>query len=335
MAVNANLYASFIFIQEMTMPNPLLLTRSEIRQVAAWPVLLQAVRAALLLREENQAATPVSGQITMPNALLHLKGGAVFEPGALSVKANIRPHGGNANGAVLLFDTKAGRISAILDSADITAMRTAALASLAAQSLARPGPASLAILGAGPVAAQVAAALPLFLPLTRLHVWSRSSVRAQLLAECAALPAEVHASPEEAARNADIVVTATPARASFLEAGGLRDGALVLALGADSPGKRELGSSVLAEATIVADQREDVLKVGESSYLPPAETHRVRAELGAILAGKSPAPAATGADSRFLVFDSVGSATVDTTVCAAIVALATEQGLGTAFDFSR
>ncbi len=316
------------------MSSPLLLTRSEIRQVAAWPVLLEAVRTALLLREANQVAPAVSGQITMPGGLLHLKAGAVFEPGALSVKANIRPHGGQANGAVLLFDTKAGQLSAILDSADITAMRTAALASLAAQSLSRPGPVSLAILGAGPVAAQIAAAMPLFLPLTRLHVWSRSAERAQLLAERATLPAEVHEFPEAAAHAADIVVTATPARASFLEAGALRDGALILALGADSPGKRELGSSVLAEATIIADQREDVLKVGESSYLPPEQTHRVSAELGTILAGKLSVPALRDA-ARFLVFNSVGSATVDTTVCAAIVALAIEQGLGTAFDFSK
>jgi ornithine cyclodeaminase/alanine dehydrogenase-like protein (mu-crystallin family) len=54
-----------------------------------------------------------------------LKTGAVFDPGVISVKANLRPEDGAATGIVALFDTKSGQVAAILDSADITAMRTA------------------------------------------------------------------------------------------------------------------------------------------------------------------------------------------------------------------
>ena len=57
-----------------------------------------------------------------------------------------------------MFDTKAGQVAAILDSADVTAMRTAALAALAVQTLGTPGPKRLALLGAGPVAARIAEA---------------------------------------------------------------------------------------------------------------------------------------------------------------------------------
>ena len=85
------------------MSSPLLLTRSDIRSLVSWPALMQAVREALLLREAQQVATPVSGQVTMPTALLHLKAGAVFDPGVISVKANLRPEGGAATGIVALF----------------------------------------------------------------------------------------------------------------------------------------------------------------------------------------------------------------------------------------
>src|ERR1700722_8401007 len=112
------------------MSSPLLLTRSDVRSLVSWPALMQAVREALLLREAQQVATTVSGQVTMPTAL-HLKVGAVFDPGVISVKANLRPEGGAATGIVALFDTKSGQVAAILDSADVTAMRTAALAALA------------------------------------------------------------------------------------------------------------------------------------------------------------------------------------------------------------
>ena len=105
-------------------------------------------------------------------------------------------------------------------------------------------------------------------------------------------------------------------------------------MGADSPGKRELGASVLEAAQIIADQREDVLKVGESAYLPADGAHRIVAELGALLAGGMtiPAPAAQGA--RFRVFDSVGSAIIDATVSRSIVALAQARGLGKMFNFA-
>jgi ornithine cyclodeaminase/alanine dehydrogenase-like protein (mu-crystallin family) len=313
----------------------LLLTRSDIRQVVAWPVLFDAVRDGLLLRAKGQTALPVSGQIAMPNALLHLKAGAIFDPGALSVKANLRPTGGHASGVVVLYDTDAGQISAILDSADITAMRTAALATVAAEALASPGPVHLAVLGAGPLAAQVLAALPQRLEIASLHLWSRARARAEALAQRVDMPVSIYDTPGEAARQANIIVTATPARTPYLEASDITEGALILAMGADSPGKRELAASVLEAAQIIADQREDVLKVGESAYLPAEGAHRIVAELGTLLAGGPPIPAPAAQGARFRVFDSVGSAIIDATVSRSIVSLAKENGFGQVFDFGR
>jgi len=312
----------------------LLLTRSDIRQVVEWSALFDAVREGLLLRAKGQTALPVSGQIAMPNALLHLKAGAIFDPGALSVKANIRPTGGHASGVVVLYDTDAGQIAAILDSADITAMRTAALATVAAEVLAAPGAVHLAVLGAGPLAAQVLAALPQRLQIASVHLWSRVRARAEALAQRVDFPAHIYDTPGEAARQANVIVTATPARAPYLEAHDLADGALILAMGADSPGKRELAASVLEASQIVADQREDVLKVGESAYLRADDADRIVAELGALLAGGSPIPAPAAKGARFRVFDSVGSAIIDATVSRSIVSLAKARGLGTLFDFA-
>ncbi len=316
------------------MAGTLLLTRSEIRQIVDWSALFDAVRDGLLRRAKGQTALPVSGQITMPNALLHLKAGAIFDPGALSVKANIRPTGGNASGVVVLYDTDAGQVSAILDSSDITAMRTAALATVAAETLASSEVVHLAVLGAGPLAAQVLAAMPQRLKIGSVHLWSRERARAEALAQRVDAPTHIYDTPGEAARQANVIVTATPARTPYLRAGDITDGALILAMGADSPGKRELGACVLDEAQIIADQREDVLKVGESAYLPPEGAERIVAELGTLLAGGAsiPAPAAQGA--RFRVFNSVGSAIIDATVSRSIVALAQTRGLGKIFDFA-
>lgn len=316
------------------MSDPLLLSRAEIRQLATWPVLRDAVQMALLERDAGQAPQAISAQLTMPSALLHLKAGALPHAGLLSIKANLRPEGGAATGLVVLFDTKAGEVAAILDSADITAMRTAALAVLAAQTLRGAAPITLAVLGAGPVATQVVSAFSFFLKISRLQLWSRNPAHAAALAQTSSLPATIFDNVHNACENADIVVTATPARTPFLEAPDLADGTLILALGADSPGKRELGASVLKNAWIIADQRDDVLAVGESAYLPPDQTPRIYAELGAILANRMPPPPASGAQHRFLVFDSVGSAMTDTAVCGTIMTRAQAQGLTQRFSFS-
>lgn len=314
----------------------LLLTRSDIRQVLAWLALIETVRSSLRLRLAGEAAPPVSGQISLAEAQLHLKAGALSSPGAMSVKANLRPQGGLASGFVMVFDPAEGCVAAILDSADITAAWTAALTRLAAETLAAPGSYSLAILGAGPVAMEELAALPTRVPISRGHVWSRSPESADLLARWTVLPVERYASPGETASRATTLVMATPSHLPYLEADDLADGALVLALGADSPGTLELGASVLEGATIIADQQDDVLNVGGSSYLAAENRSSFVAELGELLAaGAGGRPRVKRRAGRIRVFDSVGSAVVDAMVCHSKVALALEHRLGQTFDLSR
>jgi hypothetical protein len=60
-------------------------------------------------------------------------------PPVLSVKANLRPEAGGAAGLVVAFDPVRYTVRAVLDSADITAMRTGAIAAVAAR-WSRSGP---------------------------------------------------------------------------------------------------------------------------------------------------------------------------------------------------
>ena len=98
-------------------------------------------------------------QLRLPAAALHLKAGALADPAVLAVKANLRPEAGSSAGLIVAFDPVQFTVRAVLDSADITAMRTAAIAAVAARRLGRPGPVSLAVIGAGPVARHAVSAL--------------------------------------------------------------------------------------------------------------------------------------------------------------------------------
>ena len=122
-----------------------LLTRSEVRQLLGWPELIEAAERALVALATSDSVAAASGQLRVPGASLHLKSGALDT--VLSVKANLRPDAGSSAGVVLAFDPVRFTLRAILDSADITAMRTAAMAAVAARRLARAGDHSVAVIG--------------------------------------------------------------------------------------------------------------------------------------------------------------------------------------------
>lgn len=268
----------------------------------------------------------------LSDALLHLKAGALLSPGILSVKANLRRTGEKAIGVVVLYDTAQGEVSAIMDSADITSMRTAALASIAAQALAPKRPLRVAMIGIGPVAVRTLAALSQSFEITSIKLWSRDPKRAADFATTHPQIVKICATPAEAVADATLIVTATPSSIPLLKASDISPGTLILALGADSPGKRELDASILETARIITDQTEDALRVGESAYLPDALRANIIGEIGDVLAGKLIIPVS---DQYFTVFDSVGSAIIDASAAQAIAAEAVAQGLGMSFNFGE
>ena len=143
--------------------------------MVAWPELIEAAARALIEAATGQSAVAAASQLHVPGAALHLKSGALADPPVLTVKANLRPASGGAAGLIVAFDLAACTVRGVLDSADLTAMRTGAIAAVAARQLARPGPHTLAVLGAGPVAQQSLVALSQVVDIGAVRVWSRDS----------------------------------------------------------------------------------------------------------------------------------------------------------------
>jgi ornithine cyclodeaminase/alanine dehydrogenase-like protein (mu-crystallin family) len=313
----------------MTAVEPIvLINRSQVRALLTWPDMFEATRDALVAASTSSAAT-VASQLVVPGASLHLKAGALSDPALISVKANLRPDAGNTSGAILAFDLHRQRLHAVIASGDLTAMRTAAIAAVAAGALRGTRPTTVALLGAGPVAQRVDEALSFLGVAGQVQVWSRHvSHAADLAAGASDAPHRVCTSVAEALEGAELVVTCTPSREALFDADHLQPHAVVLAMGADSPGKRELPDQLLARAEIYADVPSDALRVGDSAYLDERDGTRVR-ELGTLLTSDQPPPRRAG---QHLVFDSVGSSAVDAAVVALVVARATQHGLGAQFE---
>lgn len=113
---------------------------------------------------------------------------------------------------IVAFDPVRFTLRAVLDSADVTAMRTASIAAVAARRRAGPGPHSVAVIGTGPIGRHSLAALDV----REIRLWSRERSRAGQFAATLQLPASVCGSPDEAAAGAGVVLTATPSREPLL-----------------------------------------------------------------------------------------------------------------------
>ena len=118
--------------------------------------------------------------------------------------------------------------------------------------------------------------LPAFVPVmpkAEIAIWGRNAARASALV-ARLQGATVAPDLERACRSADVILTATPAAEPLIQADWIRPGCHITAIGADSPGKQELETALVARADLrVADNIAQSLDHGE--WLN-AQSHRDR-----------------------------------------------------------
>ena len=269
--------------------------------------LLPAMRRALVELSAGRVIQPLRMAMGIPDeqGFLFLK--PALTQHALATKLITLVPGNAARGlptllaTIVLMDPATGQPLAVMDGTWITALRTAAVSAVAADALAPPGAMIVAMLGSGALARSHALALRAVRPVTQIRIWSRDPAN---VARCAADAGGVAcASAEEAVRGADIVCTVTSATGPVLRGAWLKPGAFVAAVGAPRPDWRELDDVAMGNVLVV-DSRESAAKESGDVILSGAKPG---AEIGEILAGTRPAPAA----GATVVFKSLGQAVED------------------------
>ncbi|MEJ2459223.1 MAG: ornithine cyclodeaminase family protein [Novosphingobium sp.] len=226
------------------------------------------------------------------------------------------------NSVILLFDQSVGRVEWVIEGGKVNAFRTAAADALAADVLARKDAAVLAIFGAGNQALFECLALSRVRPITQVLVVARDPARGQeFVASLNAngLNARL-AEAREACEQADIVVTATPARAPLFSAEWIRPGTHVASMGSDGAGKQELPPELFDRARLFCDQPEQAVVMGDLQHFQ-GDRSRIVA-LGDVLTGRA---AGRTSDEQITVFDSSGIALQDLTIARSLIA-AKENG---------
>jgi ornithine cyclodeaminase len=234
------------------------------------------------------------------------------------------------HGVVLLVDPETGAPTALLDAEVLTALRTGAASGLATDLLARPDASCLAVFGAGAQARTQVEGVRAVRPIRRVLLWGRDAVRtARFAAELAAAGLAVETSPAaERLGEAQVICTATTARAPVFRAEDVPPGAHVNGTGSYRPDDRELPGALIAAARVVVDHREAALAEAGDVVLPIRDgildASRV-AELGEIVAGSRPGRASP---DEITVFKSVGNAVQDVVAAQAVVEAAIRRGIG-------
>ena len=162
-------------------------------------------------------------------------------------------HPNGFNFVVVLFGAEGG-VLATLDANVLTAVRTAAASAVAMRHLAPTGAHVGAVLGTGRQSTWHAAALAQEIALDELRLWGRSPDKVSELAEWCSerdIPARVVADADEAVDGADVVCTVTASYTPLFDGNRLSDQALICAVGATKPDRRELDLTTVSRSSII------------------------------------------------------------------------------------
>ena len=319
----------------------LVLTRTETLALADLPACVIAVREAFGAYGSGGSLglsrVHVDG---LAGGVFHLTAGGIHagpDAGTVGLKLNGRfpPAGGvgaqRVAGVVLLCDAATGTPLALLDSMVVTSIRTAAVTAIVVDLLAREHASTALLVGAGRQGRGQIDALRASGRISHVAIFDLVPAQSGELADyarAAGLQAETVADVRSAAAASDVIVTITPAREPIVSAADISPGALVVALGADAPGKQELDVELLARARVVVDILEQAASSGELQHaLATGVLARedVHAELGQIVAGTRPGRTS---DDEIFVFDGTGTALQDIAAARLLLDEARLRGLG-------
>jgi alanine dehydrogenase len=329
----------------MNAENILVLTPREIASLLTIEECIIAVEQAFRLLGEDKAGPPVVLSIHVPGGGFHVKAG-VLDLGrqyfAAKVNGNFPENPRFAlptiQGVIVVCDAEKGSPLAVMDSREITSLRTAAATAVAAKHLARRDSRTLTICGCGNQGRVQAIAISGICWLQAISVYDKSAEQAERLArqlaEHLGIRVTVVSDLATTVRQSDICVTCTTSHKPLLGPDDVSPGTFIAAVGADNPDKQELHPALMAKSKIVADILEQCASMGDLHHAIAAGVvtrANVHAELGEIVAGIKPG---RESDEEITIFDSTGMALQDVAVAAFLYEKALRQGAGVRLNFA-
>src|ERR1700722_18693581 len=295
---------------------------------------------------ERRVVLPLRSIMVMPGdrGMLGNMPGYLAEPECFGVKLvsliprNKPPQYSLHLGLVLLFEAEHGCPVALLDAAEITAIRTAAASGLATRLLARPDAGDLALLGAGEQARSHLEAMLAVRSLRRIRVWARDRGKAADFARVEGARHRISIEPSatvmDAVADADIICTTTKAREPVLFGDWLAPGAHLNVVGSSIAAAAEIDTAAVVKSRFFVDYRESTVNEG-GEYLRALNSGAITSEHILAEIGEVANRTKTGrrALSDVTLYKSLGIAPQDLASSHYVLEKARAAGVGQIIDF--
>ncbi len=289
---------------------------------------IAAMEEGFAAYSSGDTVVPPVGELLLDRGDVHIKYGFIKGEEFYVIKVASGFYGNSklglpsSNGLMLLFKQETGELACVLlDEGHLTDVRTAAAGAVAARYLAPKNVERIGILGTGTQARLQLEYLRTVVSCRDVLAFGRGESQLSEYAEDVSKLGFQVDTTEDAAdllRTCNLIVTTTPTESPLLNAGELRPGTHITAVGSDTATKQELDTSILKAADlIVADSIPQCLERGEIHKALEAgaiiETELV--ELGNIVSGR--ASGRTG-DDQITVADLTGVAVQDIKIATAV-----------------
>lgn len=309
------------------------LGRSEIQQLCDLSTAAAAIKDAYIAQAQGRVQAPPVTYLGFDAAKgdCHVKTGHIAGTEGFVIKIATgfydNPAKGlpSSNGMNLVFSADTGQTLALLkDEGLLTDVRTGLGGAIATKALARPEARRVLVVGAGLQCLHQIRCLSHVWDGAALQfaIWARDGAKAEVQAKTLrdeGLVVEVASELEVAVLAADVIVTTTPSKTPLIQSNWVQAGTHVTAIGADSPGKQELATALVARADVrVCDLAQQSLNHGEfqSACAAGQITSSDVVELGHVLAGAHPG---RQSDTQITIADLTGLAAQDAAISLAVL----------------
>ena len=323
----------------------LMITGSEVRSLMPMADCITAIERAMVAVSSGAVAMPprLITPLKDHSAFIGLMPASALDPAVYAVKV-INIHDRNPSrglptvqGFVALFDHETGVPLAMMDAAEISALRTAAASGLATKLLARTNARTHAVMGTGVQAGVHIEAINAVREIDKTLIWGRSFGKAKALAELLATQTGRNIRAVENAAEAaacDIISTVTLAAEPILKAAWLKPGTHVNLVGAHQAHVREADSALMKDAAIYVDLMDSALHEAGDILIPMQEglfgKSHIIGEIGDLAQGRIPG---RSNGQQTTVYKSVGIAAQDLFAAQFVYERALKAGIGVEFSF--
>jgi len=320
------------------------LSREDVRRAVTMAEAIDIVQEGFVQLSAGQAIVPVRAAIEVKK----YEGVMLYMPAYLSVSdalgmkivsvfpRNIERGRATVNALVVVNDAQTGEPRALMDGAYLTALRTGAASGVATRWLARRDAAVAAVFGAGVQGRTQLEAVCTVRNIHRVWVYDVNSQAAEQYAEemrarGGGIPTDIRVAqlPAEAAREADIICTATTTRTPVVPDDALKPGVHINGIGSFTPDMQEIAPATVRRARVVVDSREaawagagDLIQAKRDGVFCEQDVY---AEIGEIAAKRKPG---REDEQQVTFFKSVGIAVQDVSVARHVLQKAEADGLG-------